>query len=172
MASAVGTHGVTIVVIGTESAFESVRLKLGADGSCQVLWCQSTTDLHLLAAARALLTPGDPASSDPPGAGHCVRFGAASIDPITGELVGPVARARLTSTERRLAEYLYFAGGPRTAKRIAGELFARTDASGENLVHKHVGNLRKKLARAGVAPHLLERIALGYQLPRATKKTG
>jgi len=93
-----------------------------------------------------------------------MSFGPACIDMSSGELVGPNGRERLTSTELRLAEYLHRADGPRPAKRIALELFERMDASCENLVHKHIGNLRAKLACAGAVPQPIARLALGYFL--------
>jgi|SoiMethySBSTD1v2_1073268.scaffolds.fasta_scaffold12114_3 hypothetical protein len=177
----------TVVIIGSESARAGVLRKLGRESRLHVVWCERTEDVPAVLAKAESLIGSDAtkrvvnADCEPthPIAVRAQRgirngsvrrktetigLGLAHLDTTIGELIGPSGCQRLTSTELRLARYLHGADGPRPAKRIARELFERTDVSGENLVHKHVGNLRAKLAQVGATPQPIERLALGYSL--------
>jgi hypothetical protein len=179
--------GPTIVIIGDTTAVRELIDEIGNQSHLRVLWCKHARDLRsfLEAIGRAPAPSAEcsafPSTAAPDEVGpqpdsfdseifRVFNLGPASIDVLSGKLVGPKGGVQLTSTELRLIEYLYHADGPRAAKRIATELFQRTDFGGENLVHKHIGNVRAKLARVGAFPQPVERLALGYSLHRSARR--
>jgi len=141
-----------VVIIGTQDSL-AVLAELEPPSRFRVMRCESREEMRS-ALAAAGCTP------------RVVTLGTATIDLTRGLLHGPRGIEQLTRTELRLAQYLDRAGGPRAARRIGSELFERTDSGVENLVHKHIANLRAKLARTGALPQPVKRLALGYEIRR------
>lgn len=94
-----------------------------------------------------------------------LHLGQSFLDLASGELVGPVGKARLTARESALLLALSRSPGPLSREKTYREVFQRNWDPADRSLEVHVAHLRRKLSAACPEPVVISTIrGQGYEL--------